>query len=170
MKWPLIPAMHADRNPFHTPNSLASMAQENSVHAVPLFAVRLNGGRNPFEGRVEIESEEGRWLPVCGDGFDLRTGTIVCKHLNYGWAYHAFATVTPLDEGLTFNWTGLNDPIFRLECGGRESLLSECRRSRITVRSCSPKQENWASVICTHCEHMLFFPLFSHRWHFVHHL
>ena len=120
------------------------------------LAVRLMGGRNPQEGRIEVASIESgsntstpSWLPVCGDGLDLRTGGVVCRHLSFGFAYHAFATSRPLDSGSAFPSTRDEDPMIRLQCSGREALLTDCRRIMTTKAACSPHSDNWGSVICT---------------------
>ena len=58
--------------------------------------IRLFGGRDPFEGRVEVQLEEtGLWGPICGDGWGVREAmvrgfvtknTLICvcsKDLNF---------------------------------------------------------------------------------------
>jgi hypothetical protein len=120
-------------------------------------AVRLRGGRNPYEGRVEIE-QDGTWVPVCGDGFDLKVGAVVCRHLNFGYAYHAFSMSSALDESASFEFAGPDDNVIRMECpSGAGKVLSDCQTTLSTVRACSPHQANWASVICTQCKCLIFF-------------
>ena len=39
--------------------------------------VRLAGGRDAFEGRVEVQLEEtGLWGPICGDGWGVREAMV----------------------------------------------------------------------------------------------
>ena len=43
---------------------------------------QLAGGQTPDDGRVEI-CMDGFWEPVCGDGWDYRDTTVVCRPLGY---------------------------------------------------------------------------------------
>ena len=45
-------------------------------------AVRLAGGKNLMEGRVEVCHNE-TWWAVSGSSWDFRDATVVCKHLHY---------------------------------------------------------------------------------------
>ena len=42
-------------------------------------AVRLVGGRNSLEGRVEVCT--GTWGTVCNDGFNVSAAKVVCRQL-----------------------------------------------------------------------------------------
>lgn len=48
--------------------------------------LRLYGGNNPSEGRLEIK-HEGTWGTVCSDGFDQSDGQVVCSMLGYNTTY-----------------------------------------------------------------------------------
>ena len=50
--------------------------------------VRLIGGKNKQEGRVEV-FYDGQWGTVCDDEWSLKEATIVCKELGYGKAVQA---------------------------------------------------------------------------------
>ena len=44
--------------------------------------IRLEGGRNPKEGRVEVCVGD-HWVTVCYDGWTSTQAKVVCRQLNY---------------------------------------------------------------------------------------
>ena len=45
--------------------------------------IRLEGGGNILEGRVEIFTEDSLWATVCDDGWGEEDATVVCRQLGF---------------------------------------------------------------------------------------
>ena len=95
-------------------------------------AIRLNGGNNKREGRVEI-MYQGIWGTVCDEGWDDIDATVVCRELGYlkgiATKQHQFGS------GSSPVW------LSQVNCLGNESKLSHCIHSGAgNVGSCSRAQ------------------------------
>ncbi|XP_075010554.1 neurotrypsin-like isoform X2 [Calonectris borealis] len=94
--------------------------------------LRLVGGKETFEGRVEVY-HDGKWGTICDDQWDDRDAEVVCRQLGLSgnpkalsWAHYGQGSgPILLDE---------------VECSGNELSLDQCKKS------------DWGQQNCDHIE------------------
>lgn len=104
--------------------------------------VQLVGwGNVTFQGRVQM-FHNGTWDEVCGNSWDLKDASVVCRQLGFPGALVA---VRSSDFQRTDGKRG-NLWIHNVHCIGNETALQECDHRRLR-RSCYGTG-NVASLVC----------------------
>ena len=102
------------------------------------FRVRLVGGRNISEGRVEI-TRNGTWGTVCDDSWTIENADVVCRQLGFDRATAAYSNA--------YYGSGIG-PIYLddVACFGTEARLDQCYASEWNVHNCQHSED--AGVRC----------------------
>ena len=88
--------------------------------------IRLNGGRDPREGRIEL-LYNGVWGSVCGS-FNYLAAKVVCKMLGFANVRRVISNKYGYGSG--FSW--LNS----VSCSGRENNIIECQHNGWGASNC----------------------------------
>ncbi|CAI9728830.1 in malignant brain tumors 1 neurotrypsin-like [Octopus vulgaris] len=104
--------------------------------------VRLIGGSNPGEGRVEV-FHKGHWTTICDDDWDVADARVICRMVgDYSKAIPFYNARFGKGEG--------NITITDVKCHGKESTIFEC--SYREKNYCLHKDD--ASVGCFKTQHV----------------
>ena len=107
----------------------------------PDTAIRLNGGINKLQGRVEV-LYQGTWGTICDDGWDDIDATVVCMELGF-----FNGTTTRQDQFLNGTATRQDQesgPVWlsQVSCLGNESKFSHCMHNGAgNIGNCSHLQD-----------------------------
>ncbi|XP_078576978.1 uncharacterized protein LOC144862408 isoform X2 [Branchiostoma floridae x Branchiostoma japonicum] len=100
--------------------------------------VRLRGGNNTAEGRVEV-LHYGEWGTICNDRWGDEDAQVVCRQLGYRYA-------RPVSSQRSFGQGGGHIWMDQLACTGNESRLTDCPHNGWGDHDCAHDED--ASVSC----------------------
>ncbi|XP_045710484.1 deleted in malignant brain tumors 1 protein-like [Phyllostomus hastatus] len=104
-----------------------------------LAVIRLVGGRNRCEGRVEVY-HNGTWGTVCDDLWDINAARVVCQQLGCG------ESVGAPGNGRFGAGTG-HILLDNVQCQGDETTLGQCQHRGLSVHNCGHHED--AGAICS---------------------
>ncbi|GBL85108.1 Lysyl oxidase 2A [Araneus ventricosus] len=100
--------------------------------------IRLVGGRNSYEGNVEIY-HLGTWGTICDDEWDISEANVICRSVGFSKATKATQN-GEFGRGRKKIWMD------NLYCEGHEKRLQDCRFDGWGINDCSASEA--AGVVC----------------------
>ena len=102
------------------------------------FQVRLVGGSNDAEGRVEV-MYDGSWGTICDSWWDLRDARVVCRIAGFDGALDA-------PRSARFGQGSSRVLLTHVSCDGTEDNLADCAHAEIGRYTCSHSRD--AGAVC----------------------
>jgi len=111
--------------------------------------IRLTGGRNEREGRVEVCIGQ-EWGTVCNNSWDVADVVVVCRQLGLNSEAPAVTQTFSMNETTT-------GPILldNVTCTGTETTLTDCPHNGFGIHNCSHTQD--AGVSCPGAFHTFYY-------------
>ncbi|XP_023655223.1 neurotrypsin isoform X2 [Paramormyrops kingsleyae] len=123
----------------HSEDISISCSPQRLAHGIPpSLPLRLVGGENPKEGRVEVLID-GQWGTICDDGWTDQDADVVCRQLGY----------TGLAKARTMAYFGEGQGAIHVDnvkCTGAERSLGDCIKEPAGSHNCRHSED--AGVIC----------------------
>ena len=115
-----------------------------------LLSVRLTG-TNGTQGEVEAYDKVNRqWRPLCDDGWNLRSASVVCRQLNLGPPVSIYSHASNVYRDHYYYYGLARSTEYGIEmlvCEGTESSIVECQYSTNSTYGCHHNET--AGVVCS---------------------
>ena len=118
-----------------------------------MLAVRLFGSSSDgIQGEVGTfdKTPDPSWKPLCDDGWNLKSASVVCRQLNLGPPVSIYSHVHTVPSNQNyFNRITESDKygIEGLVCNGTESNIAQCQYNNVSSHGCHENET--AGVICS---------------------
>ena len=99
--------------------------------------MRLVGGRNPSEGRVEMLYNE-KWGTICDDDWNNFAAQVVCRQAGY---LYVLRSTLEFGAGNGTIW------LDNVGCTGNESSILECNHGGLGQHNCAHSED--IGVVCS---------------------
>ena len=109
------------------------------IEALPVVQLRIRGGNNKSEGRVEV-NYKGEWGTICDDSWDMNDAIVVCRQLGYRLAIRK-SSRAEFGPGEGRIW------LDNVLCSGNEQTLAQCSHNGWGEHNCVHSED--AGVVCT---------------------
>lgn len=129
------PAISHDSNESPSSRTHLRLITEKDI------VVRLVGGRNQVEGRVEVRIGNRGWGLVCGDGWGIMEASVICRQMGYGFAKRAL-------QSSFFGGEAERIVLSGIKCAGYEKNLADCGHEKFGNVFCPGREQNIAGVVC----------------------
>ena len=111
------------------------------------IGIRLVGGRNEYEGRIEVQYQ-GQWGTVCDDNFGIDDAHVACRMMGLGRAisYCGNNGNVCSSNGRAFAAGSGETWLDNLSCSGDERSLFDCSHNGVGVENCGHTED--MGVVC----------------------
>ena len=129
-------------------NQIPNIETQKTAHFLfTTIGIRLVGGRNEYEGRIEVQYQ-GQWGTVCDDSFGFEDAHVACRMMGLGRAIGYCSSNGDICSSNGRSFTAGSGEIWldSLGCDGDESSLFDCSHDGVGQDNCGHTED--MGVVC----------------------